>query len=124
MLGRPSGATLGRMLRAAALIGCVALAVIASPVADASSTSTPGLCTVRIYFTIPATTAQMAAVKARVRSDKHVQTWRFVTRKQALEEQRKKFPDLTNALPYNPFPARIDVRLKPNVDQESFIARY
>jgi len=81
-------------------------------------------CTVVVFFTVPATSDQIGAVKSRLRRDAQVRDFRFISRAQALDQMRKKFPELVDNLPSNPLPARIHLQLKVGVKQERFVSRY
>lgn len=63
---------------------------------------------VTVYFKTapPETAAQINAITKKFdpRVNELVSKITFVSKKQALKEQQKKFPDLTRALPFNPYP--------------------
>ncbi len=108
------------------LLGVTAAAAFLSPgglTARAAVQTAP--CTPAFDFTVHATAQQMGAVKARLQRDAQVVSFRFVTRTQALEQLRGKYPSFAKNLPYNPLPARIDsISLKRGVSPFRFIQRY
>lgn len=63
-------------------------------------------------------------MESRVGRDPSTQHVTLVTRAEALAAMRKKFPELVKALPSNPFPATLVVRLKSGVDGAKFVLRY
>jgi cell division transport system permease protein len=48
--------------------------------------------------------AQINAVQGALKAMPQVQTVRFVSKQEALAQERKKHPAMVNSLPYNPFP--------------------
>ena len=66
----------------------------------------------------------MAAVKARLVNDPQVVGVRFLSRSEALEQLRKKYPALTANLTSNPLPNSFRVKRKSGVLEESFVPRY
>jgi len=60
---------------------------------------------VKVYFKDSATPQQVNAVAARLRADTRVQTFRYISKDQALKEMQIRYPDLTKGLPANPLPA-------------------
>jgi cell division protein FtsX len=81
-------------------------------------------CAVVIYFTVPATAAQIRVVKSRLSRDRRVVAFRFITRAQAFEQLRKRDPAIAANLNSNPLPARLHVQLKDGVDSERVVTRY
>jgi len=57
----------------------------------------------------PATRAQENAVVRKLSSNEHVKKWRFVTKEVALDRMKKRYPELTRDLPYNPLPDSIEI---------------
>jgi len=66
-------------------------------------------CRVRVFFRAGASPAKTRAVGIRLRSVDGVSV-RFVSKEEALEIMRRKYPDLAANLPSNPFPDSYDVR--------------
>jgi cell division transport system permease protein len=56
-----------------------------------------------------AKTANMNAVRNELQAMPEVKSVRFVSKAQALEQERKKRPDMVEVLPYNPFPNALKV---------------
>lgn len=81
-------------------------------------------CTAVIYFTVPITSVQIAAVKSRLSRDAQVRAFRFVSRAQAFDQLRKRNPELAANLVGNPLPARLHLQLKERVNAERFASRY
>src|ERR671938_183325 len=69
---------------------------------------------VKVYFTPDVTTAQINAVARKLDADPHVKKYTFVSKEEALERMKKRFPDLfkAGALPSNPLPASEEVEPK------------
>jgi cell division transport system permease protein len=51
----------------------------------------------------------MNEVTSRLQSMPQVKSVRFISKQQALEQERKKRPEMVNTLPYNPFPNALKV---------------
>jgi len=83
-----------------------------------------GCAGVTLFFTIPATSGQMAAVLTRLRADPEVKSERLITRKQAFEQMLEKFPALKKTKLANPLPARIPIQVSDGVDSVKFVDRY
>ena len=71
---------------------------------------------VHIYFNTDVRPQQINAVAARLAKDPRVKSYTFVTRQQALDRMRKKYPDLVKNLAYNPLPPSEDVTPKVGDD--------
>ena len=56
-----------------------------------------------------AKTANMNAVRNELQAMPEVKSVRFVSKAQALQQERKKRPDMVEVLPYNPFPNALKV---------------
>jgi cell division transport system permease protein len=56
-----------------------------------------------------ATRAQENAVVRSLASNPQVNTWKFVSKEQALERMKKRYPELTRDLPYNPLPDSLEI---------------
>jgi cell division transport system permease protein len=56
-----------------------------------------------------ATRQQENAVARMLSSNPQVKTFRFVTKEQALQRMKKRYPELTQDLPYNPLPDSIEI---------------
>jgi cell division transport system permease protein len=71
---------------------------------------------VTVYFNTepPETPAQINAITRKFdpKVNPLVSKTTFVSKAQALKEQRKKFPELTKALPFNPYPDAIRIQPK------------
>jgi cell division transport system permease protein len=68
---------------------------------------------VNVYFCTPlrtgchgkeASTTEMNAVRSELQAMPQVRTVKFVSKAEALAQERKKLPKMVNTLPYNPFP--------------------
>ena len=81
-------------------------------------------CSVVIYFTVPVTSGQIGAVKSQLSRDAQVRAIRFVSRAQALDQLRRRNPELAANLVGNPLPARLHVQLKERVQPDRFVSRY
>ena len=65
---------------------------------------------VKVYFVDQATPKQIDAVRIKLRGDTgHVRQVTFVSKNDALKSMRKRFPELTENLTSNPFPASLEV---------------
>jgi cell division transport system permease protein len=69
---------------------------------------------VKVYFTQDASAGQINAVAAKLDRDPRVKKYTFVSKEEALERMKKRFPDLFRAgtLPSNPLPASEEVEPK------------
>jgi cell division transport system permease protein len=56
-----------------------------------------------------ATRQQENAVARMLSSNPQVKTFRFVSKEQALQRMKKRYPELTQDLPYNPLPDSIEI---------------
>jgi cell division transport system permease protein len=56
-----------------------------------------------------ATRQQENAVVRTLSSNTQVKSWRFVSKEVALERMKKRYPELTQDLPYNPLPDSLEV---------------
>jgi cell division protein FtsX len=92
-----------RLLAATAALGIVAVAGgIFALERDAPRERAD--CRVQVYFQKDASREEIRAVGERVAEIDDVSS-RFVSRKEALEIMRRKFPELVKSLPFNPLPA-------------------
>lgn len=64
---------------------------------------------VKVFFHDDVTPKQVNAVRIVLGQDDRVKAYQFVSRAEALERMRKKYPDLTKNLPANPLPASYEV---------------
>jgi len=66
---------------------------------------------VKVEFTTKpqATRQQENAVVRTLSSNGEVKSWKFVSKEVALERMKKRYPELTQDLPYNPLPDSIEV---------------
>lgn len=115
---------MGRIAALASVGIAVVLLLVASASARTVAQTPAQRCTVVIFFTLGATSDQIAAVKTRVSRDAQIKAFRFTSRAEALELLRKKFPQLVDELPTNPLPARISMQLRAGVVQKRLVARY
>jgi cell division protein FtsX len=67
-----------------------------------------GRCSVKLYLQDPRT-ADLAAAIAGARGTAGVDRVRYVSKAVALGRMKKRYPDLTKDLAFNPLPASIDV---------------
>lgn len=74
---------------------------------------------VKVFFQEDATAQQINAVRIRLESNELVNSVTFVSKEEALERMRKKYPDLVENLPYNPLPASEEVVPKRGEDVEA-----
>jgi cell division transport system permease protein len=56
-----------------------------------------------------ATRQEENAVVRKLSSNPQVKTWKFVSKDVALERMRKRYPELTRNLPYNPLPDSLEI---------------
>jgi cell division transport system permease protein len=65
---------------------------------------------VKVYFTPDVTTAEINAVARKLDADPHVKKYTFVSKEEALERMKKRYPELFKTrLPSNPLPASEEV---------------
>jgi cell division transport system permease protein len=64
---------------------------------------------VKVFFVDGVAPKQVNAVGAFLRTDERIKDYQFVTRAEALERMRKKYPELTADLPTNPLPASYEI---------------
>jgi cell division transport system permease protein len=72
---------------------------------------------VKVYFCTPtyeqcrvdATGAQINAVRAQLAAMPEVKSIKFISKREALLEERKKYEELIDTLPYNPYPNAFEV---------------
>jgi cell division transport system permease protein len=64
---------------------------------------------VKVFFVDGVTPKQVNSVGAFLRTDERIKDYQFVTRAEALERMRKKYPELTADLPTNPLPASYEI---------------
>jgi cell division transport system permease protein len=64
---------------------------------------------VKVFFVEGVQPKQVNAVGRYLETDERVKQYQFVTKREALERMRKKYPELTANLPSNPLPASYEV---------------
>jgi cell division transport system permease protein len=64
---------------------------------------------VKVFFVDGVTPKQVNSVGAFLRTDERIKDYQFVTRAEALDRMRRKYPELTADLPTNPLPASYEV---------------
>jgi cell division transport system permease protein len=64
---------------------------------------------VKVFFVDEVKAKQVNAVGAYLRTDRRVKEYQFVSKTEALDRMRKKYPELTANLPSNPLPASFEV---------------
>jgi cell division transport system permease protein len=64
---------------------------------------------VKVFFVDDVTPKQVNAVGSFLRTDERIKDYQFVTRAEALERMKKKYPELTADLPTNPLPASYEI---------------
>ncbi len=64
---------------------------------------------VKVFFVEGVTPKQVNAVGSFLRTDERIKDYQFVSRAEALERMRKKYPELTENLPTNPLPASYEI---------------
>jgi cell division transport system permease protein len=64
---------------------------------------------VKVYFQPDATAKQVEHVRLVLAKNKQVESFKFVSEQKALQIMRKRFPELTKDLSYNPLPASFEV---------------
>jgi cell division transport system permease protein len=80
---------------------------------------------VKIYFNDSATPAQVNAVAAKLHADPRVKSYRYVSKQEALQEMKRRYPDLfKTALPANPLPASERVTPKRAEDIDAIAASF
>ena len=76
---------------------------------------------VKVFFVQDATESQINVVRSKILTFPETKDANFVSKAQALERMREKYPDLTQNLSSNPLPAAYEVTPK-NADQVKTIA--
>jgi cell division transport system permease protein len=79
---------------------------------------------VKVYFKDSATPQQVNTVAAKLRADTRVQTFRYISKDQALKEMQIRYPDLTKGLPANPLPASERITPKRAEDIDAISASF
>ncbi len=64
---------------------------------------------VKVYFAPDSTKAQMNAVANKLSTNTDVKSVTFISKKEALKQMTKRFPDLVHNLPSNPLPDSLEV---------------
>jgi cell division transport system permease protein len=64
---------------------------------------------VKVFFVEGVSPKQVNAVGAFLRTDDRIKDYQFVSRAEALERMKKRYPELTANLPTNPLPASYEV---------------
>jgi len=64
---------------------------------------------VKVFFVDGVKPKQVNAVGAFLRTDERIKDYQFVTRAEALQRMKKKYPELTADLPTNPLPASYEI---------------
>ena len=64
---------------------------------------------VKVFFVEGVTPKQVNSVGAFLRTDERIKDYQFVTRAEALDRMRRKYPELTADLPTNPLPASYEI---------------
>ena len=64
---------------------------------------------VKVFFVDGVTPKQVNSVGAFLRTDERIKDYQFVTRAEALDRMRRKYPELTADLPTNPLPASYEI---------------
>ena len=64
---------------------------------------------VKVFFVDGVAPKQVNAVGAFLRTDDRIKNYQFVSRADALERMRKRYPELTANLPTNPLPASYEI---------------
>ncbi|HEX2302483.1 MAG TPA: permease-like cell division protein FtsX, partial [Gaiella sp.] len=67
---------------------------------------------VKVFFVEGVTPKQVNAVGSFLRTDDRIKDYQFVSRSEALERMRKRYPELTANLPTNPLPASYEITPK------------
>jgi cell division transport system permease protein len=67
---------------------------------------------VKVFFVEDVTPKQVNTVGAFLRTDERIKNYQFVSRSEALERMRKKYPELTAGLPTNPLPDSYEITPK------------
>ena len=98
-----------RGLIAGATGGLIAVAVVSSMLVLSNDTRERTDCRVRVYFRTDAPQEQIDAVGRQLDAvdDASIQ---FVSKKQALELMKERYPELVRGLPVNPLPASYRAR--------------
>ena len=76
---------------------------------------------VKVFFVQDATTSEINAVRTKILTFPETKTTDFVSKAEALDRMRQKYPDLTENLSSNPLPAAFEVTPK-DADQVKTIA--
>ena len=67
---------------------------------------------VKVFFVEDVTPKQVNAVGAFLRTDERIKDYQFVSRTEALERMKKRYPELTANLPTNPLPDSYEITPK------------
>jgi len=62
------------------------------------------------------------AVVRKLDSNNKVESWKFISKKIALDRMKERHPELTNRLLYNPLPASLEVTLKDRTHATKLVA--
>ena len=75
-------------------------------------------CVVKVYFRTNASQAQITALRTQLDSNERVDDVEFVSKEEALEIMRERFPELVENLNYNPLPDTLEVTTRESDAEE------
>jgi cell division protein FtsX len=82
----------------------------------------PSTACISIFLVPNASPAQTRGVRHRLAElDTPIASVRFVTKKQALAQMRRRYPNLVQGMPYNPLPASFRVRPRYVSDEKQIV---
>jgi cell division protein FtsX len=82
----------------------------------------PSTACISIFLVPDASGAQIRGVRQQlVELDARISTVRFVSKKQALAQMRRRYPNLVRGMPFNPLPASFRVRPRLVTDDRALV---
>jgi len=100
------------MRRLAVAVGC------AITLAGCGGEEKQANCVVKVYFRTNASQAQITALRTQLDSNERVDDVEFVSKEEALEIMRERFPELVENLNYNPLPDTLEVTIRESDAEE------
>jgi cell division protein FtsX len=103
------------------LLAVASLAIVVAAGCGGKHAAGPAGC-IRIFFVPHASGAQIARVRRRLAElDDGVASIRFVSKQQALARMRRRYPEFTYDMPYNPLPASLSVGPESRSDGQAIV---
>jgi cell division protein FtsX len=82
----------------------------------------PSTACISIFLVPDANGAQIRGVRQRLGElDARIGTVRFVSKKQALAQMRRRYPNLVRGMPFNPLPASFRIRPRLGSDDKALV---